>query len=274
MKTRIIVAAIALPLLLVVLLVLPTVWTAFLLTAMCGLAAWELLYATGLVRHLRLVIYSIVIAAAIPFWCWLTCPRGFAILLITVYFITLAAEMIVSNGELPFAQVCISVFAAIAVPVLLSALVRLQTMENGRFLVLVPCIIAFSADSGAYFVGRAFGRRKLAPIISPKKTIEGAVGGMICSMAAMLIYALVLRFGFHFDVKFIFALLYGALGAAGSIVGDLFFSVIKRQVRLKDYGNVLPGHGGILDRFDSMCVVAPLVEALALLLPFASKVNF
>lgn len=271
MKKRIIVAAIALPLLLVVLLALRTIFTAVLLAAMCGLAAWELLYATGLVRHLRLVIYAIVIAAAIPFWCWLNCPRGFAVLLLTFYFIALAAELIYSNGELPFAQVCISAFAALIVPGLLSAIVRMQLMDNGRFMVLVPCIIAFSADSGAYFVGRAFGRRRLAPLISPKKTVEGAVGGVISAVAAMLIYGIILRFGFGFEVNFIYAFIYGVLCSVASVVGDLVFSVVKRQVKLKDYGNILPGHGGILDRFDSMVVVAPLVEAFILLIPFAVR---
>lgn len=272
MKTRIIAAAVALPLLLIVLLVLPTIATAILLGAMCALAVWELLYATGLVRHLRLMIYAAVMAAAISIWSWLSCPHGLAVLLLTVYFIVLAAELVHAHAELPFTTVCVSAFAALVVPGLLTAIVRLLMMDNGRFLVLVPCVIAFSADTGAYFAGRAFGTRKLAPIVSPKKTVEGAIGGVISAMAGMLIYAFVLRFGFRFEVNFIYALLYGALGSVGSVLGDLVFSVIKRQVRLKDYGNLLPGHGGILDRFDSMVVVAPLVEALVLLLPFAVRV--
>ena len=126
-------------------------------------------------------------------------------------------------------------------------------------------------DSGAYFVGRAFGRRRLAPLISPKKTVEGAVGGVISAVAAMLIYGIILRFGFGFEVNFIYAFIYGVLCSVASVVGDLVFSVVKRQVKLKDYGNILPGHGGILDRFDSMVVVAPLVEAFILLIPFAVR---
>ena len=271
MKQRIIVAAIALPLFLVVLLALPAIATAILFAAMGAIAVWELLHATGLVRHTRLVAYAALMAVAIAFWSSLLCPHGLGIFLLTLYFITLAIELIASNGALPFAQVSLSAFAALVVPGLLCAIVRLQMMDNGRFLVLVPCVIAFSADSGAYFVGRSFGRRKLAPIISPKKTVEGAIGGIVSSVVAMLIYALVLRLGFHFTVNYIFAILYGVLGAVGSIAGDLTFSVIKRQVQCKDYGNLLPGHGGILDRFDSMVVVAPMVETMVLLLPFAVR---
>ena len=91
-------------------------------------------------------------------------------------------------------------------------------------LVLVPCVIAFTADSGAYFIGRAFGNHKLSPIISPKKTVEGAVGGVLCAMVGMILYAVILHFGFHFTVNYLYAALYGLIGAVGSIVGDLFFS--------------------------------------------------
>ena len=271
MKKRIIAAAVALPLLLVVLLVLPQIATAILMAAVCAVACWELMCVTGLVRHLRLFIYSAVMAAAISIWSFLGCPHGMAVLLLMLYFSALAAELLRAHTALRFSKICIAAFSGIVVPVFLTAIVRLQMMENGRFLVLVPCVIAFTADSGAYFIGRAFGNHKLAPIISPKKTVEGAVGGVICAIAGMIIYTLILRFAFHFTVNYLYAAVYGLVGAAGSIVGDLFFSCVKRQVKIKDYGNILPGHGGVLDRFDSMSVVAPLVEALMLLIPFALR---
>ena len=272
MKQRIIVAAIALPLLLVVLLVLPQVATAILLALICAVAAWELMCVTRLVRHLRLFLYSAVMAAAISIWSWLGCPRGLGLVLLLAYFMLLSAELLRAHTALPFRVICVSAFAALVVPLFLTSLVRLQMMENGRFLVLVPCVIAFTADSGAYFIGRAFGNHKLSPIISPKKTVEGAVGGVLCAMVGMILYAVILHFGFHFTVNYLYAALYGLIGAVGSIVGDLFFSAIKRQVKIKDYGNILPGHGGVLDRFDSMCMVAPLVEAMVLLIPFADRI--
>ena len=128
-------------------------------------------------------------------------------------------------------------------------------------------ILAFSSDSGAYFAGRFFGKHKLAPIISPKKTVEGMVGGVITCVIFMLADGLVLDFGFHLRVTYFYAAIYGIIGSFASVVGDLVFSVIKRQTGIKDYGKLLPGHGGILDRFDSTILVAPLTELLILFLP-------
>ena len=126
-------------------------------------------------------------------------------------------------------------------------------------------------DSGAYFAGRAFGKRKLCPVISPHKTVEGAVGGVISTVICMVLYGLVLQLAFDYKINYLLCIVYGVLGAVASILGDLTFSVIKRQTGIKDYGNLLPGHGGILDRFDSTSIVAPLVELLVFLIPFAAK---
>jgi phosphatidate cytidylyltransferase len=157
------------------------------------------------------------------------------------------------------------------IPWLLSALIRLRVLENGKFFIIAVFVLTMVPDSGAYFAGRAFGKRKLCPVISPHKTVEGAIGGVVCTVICMVIFALVMQFGFQFRVNYLLAALYAILGAGASMLGDLTFSVIKRQAGIKDYGTLLPGHGGILDRFDSTSVVAPLVEALLLVLPFAVK---
>ena len=142
---------------------------------------------------------------------------------------------------------------------------------TGRYFILIPFILAFLSDSGAYFAGCYLGKHKLAPAISPKKTIEGAIGGVLAAVAFMLLYTLILQLAFDFKVNYGFALIYGVVGSVASVFGDLCFSVIKRQTGIKDYGNLIPGHGGVLDRFDSMIIVAPVTEAMLILIPLAVK---
>lgn len=267
MKTRVIVAVALLPLLLIVVLALPPVWTAVLVAGMSVIAVWELLYATGLVRHMRLIAYSMLMAAAVCFWSYFQCPMKWALVGFWIYFALLFCELLAAHAKLSFQSVCISAFAGVVIPFCLSSLVRILILESGKYYLMVAFILAFTADSGAYFAGRAFGKHKLAPVISPKKTVEGAIGGILSAILFMLAYGLVLRLAFDQTFHYGYAAIYGALGSVGSILGDLTFSVIKRQVGIKDYGKLLPGHGGILDRFDSMIIVGPLTEALILLLP-------
>ena len=147
-------------------------------------------------------------------------------------------------------------------------MVRILIMKIGKYVVLVPFAVAFTSDAGAYFAGLYLGKHKLSPVISPNKTIEGVIGGLIASVFSMVIYALILQIA-DFRVSYGLAILYGLLGSAIGVFGDLCLSVIKRQSGIKDYGNLIPGHGGILDRFDSMMTVAPLMEILLLWIPFA-----
>ena len=271
MKTRILVAVVGLPLLLFVLLVLPTIATGILIAAMSVVAVYELLLRTGLVRDIRLVGVSALMALFIGLWS--SGQREWSAFLVALwlYFLAMFGMMIASHAKLRFEMVCISAVAGIVVPLLLSALTRILTLENGRFYILIPLLLCFGTDSAAYFVGCAIGRHKMAPIISPKKSWEGAIGGVLGGILLMMLYTVILNLGFKFEVNYAAAVLYGVLGAVICVLGDLTFSVIKRQTGIKDYGNLLPGHGGILDRFDSMTLVAPLAEALILLLPLITK---
>ena len=101
--------------------------------------------------------------------------------------------------------------------------------------------------------------------------MEGLFGGILGSIVGMIVYGFVLQYFFGFTVNYLYAVIYGVLGSGFAVFGDLMFSVIKRQTGIKDYGKLLPGHGGILDRFDSVTVVAPLAEVLLLILPLAVK---
>ena len=266
MKTRIMTAAVAIPLLLLVLMVADKLIAAVVWGLMMAVGAYELLYATGLIREPRLVIYSAVMAFAVTIWSYFGGVHAFFLLMVMAFLAALYGEMMASHVRITFDKLALCVMGGLMVPFLLSSIIRILTMKVGRYVILIPFVIAFGSDTGAYFTGMFFGKHKLAPVISQHKTVEGLIGGIITSVVLMVIYAVVLQFN-HFQVDYVSAMIYGALGSAVGAFGDLCFSVVKRQTGIKDYGNIIPGHGGILDRFDSMMLVGPLVEALLLLLP-------
>lgn len=271
MKTRIIVAVIGIPLLLVVLLLLPDYATAILVAAMSAVGAYELLYPTKTVRQIPVVALCSIMGVFVTIWCYSGSSSAFIHPAVIVFVLLLFLFLLKNHTELRFDQLCTGFFAGIVLPYLLNALTRIQLLEQGRYLILVPFVAAFASDSGAYFVGCAIGKHKLAPAISPKKTIEGAIGGLACGILGMLAYALVLDLAFDLRINYLYAVLYGFAGACVCIIGDLAFSVMKRQTGIKDYGNILPGHGGVLDRFDSMTLVAPVMEGFMIWLPIIVK---
>ncbi|MBR5528967.1 MAG: CDP-archaeol synthase [Oscillospiraceae bacterium] len=271
MKTRIIAAAVLLPLLLLVVLVAPKFCTAILFGAMAAIGAWELLNGTGFVHHLRLCVYSMVCAFWCCLWCGLNIGYGWLLLGILLFWTALFAEVMFSGMKITFDKLAICFAGGVLLPLLFGSLVRIHASGYGRYLIFIPFILAFMSDTGAYFAGYFFGKHKLAPTISPKKTVEGVVGGVLGAMFAMVIYTFVMQVGFDFKVNYLFALIYGLVGSLAAVFGDLCFSVIKRQTGIKDYGDLIPGHGGILDRFDSMMLVGPLAETLLLLIPVVVK---
>jgi len=147
-------------------------------------------------------------------------------------------------------------FGFLYIPFMLSFLYLLRLRENGLTEVLLVVISSWICDTFAYFTGRAFGKHKLAPVLSPKKSVEGAVGGTMFAALFGGILALIT----HGNIA-VFAVVAGA-GAVVSQFGDLFASGIKRDQGIKDYGKVIPGHGGILDRFDSIIITAPVIYIL------------
>lgn len=272
MKKRIIAAVILIPVLLVVVLALPKIVGAIVFSLMLAVAAYEMLYRTGAVRHMRLVLYSVGMAFVLGLWSYYDAIHAVGVLLCLLFFVMLFGEMMANHLKVRMEMVGLCILAGLVVPYLMSALIRIFSEKVGRYLVLIPFVIACASDAGAYFVGMKFGRHKLAPVLSPNKTLEGFLGGILCGTVAMVLYTLILSLptqSLSFRVHYGYAVLYGILGSVMAAVGDLAFSAIKRQTGVKDYGDLIPGHGGVLDRFDSMVTVAPLVEALLLLLPVA-----
>lgn len=174
---------------------------------------------------------------------------------VVVVFLTIITSMFyyLFSSEIKVKDLAISILAFMYVPFFLVHIILTADLSL-KYLVWYIFIIAWSTDTCAYFVGVFFGKHKLYEAVSPKKTIEGSIGGII---GCVLIVAIVT---FFIDKTFIMhSIILGGLGSIISQIGDLVASKIKREAGIKDYGNLMPGHGGILDRFDSILVVAPLV---------------
>ena len=269
MLKRTIVALVLAPLLLYVILFAPVIVAVGFVAAFCAIAAYELLYGTKLVTQGRLLVYTLSMAFLVPIWSYYGCSHVAAVLGMLVFYILLFSELMISDLKVPFAKAAMCVVAGLVIPFMFSSLVRILVMEKGRFYILLPFIAAFLSDIGAYLVGCSIGKHKLCPVISPKKTVEGLVGGVIFAALGMVVYGFIMRHFFHMNVNFVFVAIYGLIGSLCGVFGDLSFSVIKRQTGIKDYGYIFPGHGGILDRFDSVIAVAPLIEALLEFMPIA-----
>lgn len=269
MLTRVVVSLLGLPILLYVVYGAPAWAVSAALSVLSAIGSYEALWSTGFLKgRPRLVAYAILVSAAVPFWVYAGAPAHHAQLVLLVYIIALFAENIASGNTIGLGRLGGGFLLALFVPYFLSAFVHLRGMEGWKFYILFPFIAAFLSDIFALFAGMAFGRHKLAPKLSPKKTVEGAVGGVLGASAGMVVYGLLASplFGLG-GVNLPLMALYGVVGSVISQLGDLSFSCIKREFGIKDYGSILPGHGGILDRFDSVIFCAPLMEVLLYFLP-------
>ena len=250
MKKRIISAAILVPILFLLTLAAPVIAASLVMSALMAIAAYELLYRTGLVKRARLVIYSCIMAAAVCMWSYFGAIHSYFVILMIAFFILMFSEMMLDHIKVHFETLAMCFVAGLLIPYMLSSLIRILNMDIGRSVILIPVVVA--------------------PVVSPNKTIEGALGGVVFAVVSMLIYALVIDLlPGNLRVNYGIALLYGFVGSLLGIFGDLCFSIVKRQTGIKDYGNLIPGHGGVLDRFDSLTLVAPAMEVLLVLLPMA-----
>ena len=171
-----------------------------------------------------------------------------------------------NHKEIRYEQVFFALAAMVLVPQAMSTMVRIDRMddENGLFLLIIGLCGAWIADTGAYFTGVAFGKHKLCPEISPKKTIEGFIGGITFTGIAYAA-AFSIRGGFSVYTCAV-AFVIGAVCAVIGTIGDLSASMVKRQIGFKDYGKIMPGHGGLMDRFDSVLFVLPTFYIMTALL--------
>ena len=275
MKTRILTAAVGLVLLALVLLFFNIPAFDLVIAAVCLLGVHEAFAAMGFGRkqwYLYVLaipyVLLVMLSNGLPFRA-MVLPATFVVLLILNCCLianTRTLDFGKLSGYLYFSAVIVLCFYSL---IYLKRCLPVETYQyDAIYFILLALCFAWGGDSAAYFAGRFFGRHKLAPIVSPHKTVEGAVGGVLGSMVlgilATAIYSGISgRFvSLTVEVNVRHYLLIALLGAVASvlgILGDLFASAIKRQVGIKDYGTIFPGHGGILDRFDSVMFIAPFV---------------
>ena len=182
--------------------------------------------------------------------------------LVAAWLVLLFVSVVVEYGTeraLAFRDVCAILVAGVAIPMAFQCLMALRLLEHGGGLVMIPLVAAFCSDSAALFAGMALGKHKLAPRVSPKKTVEGSVGGLLGGMLGMIIFRIIFFLVTEVQLNIAWCLLLGLVGAVMGQLGDLSFSAIKRECGVKDYGRLLPGHGGVLDRFDSVIFASPVV---------------
>ena len=269
MKTRVMVGVVGVPLIFILILFAPIWAFGVVLGAIAAIAAWELLNCVFHEIPKRMVAYAAVGAFLLPF------GTSFGAYVLTERFVlwglvvVMFCELMLSfmrDERMPFEPIVMVLFAGFVLPMMFTSLIRIDMMNHGKYLLLMVFIVAFASDSFAYFAGMFLGKHKLAPQLSPKKTIEGSAGGFIGTIICMLVYGFVMQMN-GYTVNFVVLAIYGYLGSLVGQLGDLTFSAIKRLNDVKDYSNLIPGHGGILDRFDSMVFIAPLIELLLLWVP-------
>ncbi len=272
MAKRILVAVIFVPILFCVIMFLPNFWWSLVITFISGMAAFELLRATGEGKvTVPMRAMTLLSALLIPLGSWF----GWAVPVagVCIFFVLAVSFWCAIRAyeeecvTLGFYHVMLTLFAGGIIPLGLSTLVHLSAMDHGRYLVLFAVLLNFATDGAAYFGGIFLGRHRGITKVSPKKSLEGYISGFIGGAVFAIAYGLVIGAIEDIGVNLLPFALCGLLGALFTELGDLVFSFVKRQYGIKDYGKLLPGHGGMLDRFDSMILCAPVVFFIVTYLP-------
>ena len=272
MKQRILVAVIGIPALLGVLCFAPDWATALLVSLLCIIGCHEFMAAAAPLKARRWWLFAAALSVFTVFTVYfrdaafagstifVLMPWLLAALLVVLFIA--AVQVYGTDDELTFPDLCAVAVSGLVIPLALSCLLRLRMLDYGAGLVLIPLVSAFMSDALALFGGMLLGKTKLAPRVSPKKTREGAVSGLLGGMVGMILYRIFFFLCTEVQLHLGWCVLLGLVGAVLGQLGDLSFSCVKRQCGIKDYGRLLPGHGGVLDRFDSVIFAAPVIWML------------
>ncbi len=238
--------------------------TLFVTAAISLIGVYELLRVIK--RETSLLAVVIYTATVIYYLLLILDMDQYTMPLVLFSLIALLAIYVFSFPRYVISDVAIAFFSLFYVTIMLACIYRIRALPDGGAMIVLVFLSAWGNDTLAYCAGRLFGRHKMSPVLSPKKTVEGALGGVIGAGLLGVIYGLLA--GRYIQASFSLPLVFGTVCAVGgliSIVGDLAASAIKRNYEVKDYSDLIPGHGGILDRFDSIIITAPIIYYLLVL---------
>ncbi|MBQ8004948.1 MAG: phosphatidate cytidylyltransferase [Clostridia bacterium] len=231
------------------------------------IGCFELMRCIKVNQNYVIAIPQYIIAAAMPILMRLGGGEGMplktAIFAHIVFMMYLLAVCVFSHGKIKV-ETAMTVFAVcLYINTGFSSIVLLRDYKDvGTYIFLLTFIGAWMTDIFAYFCGMAFGKHKLIPDVSPKKTVEGSIGGIVFCSLGYVIYGLIVTNIFDIEINVIALAVFGVIISVVSQIGDLSASLIKREYGIKDYGALFPGHGGVLDRFDSVLAVASVLMVL------------
>ncbi len=268
MKTRLITAFVAILGVIALLFGRATVALPIVAALLCALAAHEIFKATHNKNNVTFYVASIVYLAASPFIALSYVPfltmETWSILFALAFAVGLLVHFHAEDLLRQF--VCFGMAVIVAYGI--GCTVAAMRAEHGVYLFFVGGLCSLMCDAGAYFAGTFFGKHKLCPAISPKKTVEGAVGGVVSVCVSVLILALIYTLCVpDAKVQYLSLMIFTPIGTVIGMVGDLFASSIKRCYGVKDFGTFFPGHGGVLDRVDSVILVFPVMMIFHALFP-------
>ena len=238
-----------------------------------AVGVWEIIHAVKCEKHKALCWFCVIFSGVVPILLNLSSEfslkSNVIVFAYLAFVVVLLLIMLFNHKEIRLEKIAMCGSAALAIPASLSCIIYVRYMPwyveggflPGVFMIVYLLFCAWFGDSGAYFVGTFFGKHKLCPEISPKKTVEGLIGGIVTVGVAAAVQCLVYNLLLPSEMKMNYLVLIpvGMLASGVGVLGDLTASVIKRQYDVKDFGNLMPGHGGVLDRFDSVLFVAPFM---------------
>ena len=254
------------------------------------IAVWELLRVFGFQKRYEISLPAYLVAGLLPVFAHETFTKGeqngyllvlgaviFAFLLYLAAACVIGKEIVMKKNEeceetgkqkiLGFGDVAAVFISVTYVTVSFTSMALTRYMTNGVYIFALVFVAAWMCDIFAYFIGRFFGKHKLAPHLSPKKTIEGSIGGIVFAVLGCMLYGFIVSKVAGLNARYLVLALLGFVLSIISQIGDLWASLIKREHGIKDYSKMMPGHGGVMDRFDSILAISTVLMAVCMVFP-------